>query len=120
MDSLFQETHGFYVHGVGPETATLPSGWETRLIPVHGPLTDGNTGWCLEAHDLAASKLAAGRDKDLEYVAALFRHGLADPEEVVRRAATLPVSSAYSSAARQITVQRAQRLAREARGTDAA
>jgi len=84
--SQFQMTHGFYVHGVGPETAVLPAGWEWRLVPVRGQMTNGNTGWCLEVHDLAVSKLAAGRPKDLAYVASLFRHELADPDEVARRA----------------------------------
>lgn len=45
----------------------------------------GNTGSCLAVHDLAVSTLAAGRPKDLAYVEALCRHGLADPDEVVRR-----------------------------------
>ena len=25
--SLFYETHGYYAHGVAPETARLPAGW---------------------------------------------------------------------------------------------
>ncbi len=37
----------------------------------------GAAGLCLEVHDLAMSKLAAGRDKDIAYVTALLRHGLA-------------------------------------------
>jgi hypothetical protein len=30
-------------------------------------------GWCLDPHDLAISKLAAGREKDLAFVGALLR-----------------------------------------------
>jgi hypothetical protein len=33
-------------------------------------------GWCLEVHDLAVAKLAAGREKDLDFVEALVRHGM--------------------------------------------
>ena len=46
--SLFHETHGFYVHGVSIESATLPCGWEGRTIPVqHAQATRGNVGHCL-------------------------------------------------------------------------
>jgi hypothetical protein len=44
------ETHGFYVHGVGPETVVVPDGWRERLIPLLNENTRGCTGWCLEAH----------------------------------------------------------------------
>jgi len=75
--SPFHKTFGYYAHGVAPETAVLPSGWRERLIPVHNENTGGGTGLCLEVHDLAVSKLVAGREKDLAFVANLLRHGLA-------------------------------------------
>ncbi len=37
-DSLFHATHGFYVHGVSVESATLPAGWEGRAIAVRHPV----------------------------------------------------------------------------------
>ena len=83
--SLFHETFGYYAHGVDETTAVLPRGWQERLIPVRSENTHGATGWCLDVDDLAVSKLAAGRDKDLEFVAGLFRHGLAHPEVVRER-----------------------------------
>jgi hypothetical protein len=49
--------------------ATLPSGWESRLVRVEGPGTAGAVGLCLDPHDLAISKLIAGREKDLDYLA---------------------------------------------------
>lgn len=110
--SQFQHTHGFYVHGVGPETAVLPERWEWRLVPVRGRGTAGNTGWCLEAHDLAVSKLAAGRPKDLAYVEALFRHALADPEEVARRSADVRVAGVDA----ELVTARARAAAVRARG----
>jgi hypothetical protein len=63
--STFHETFGYYAHGVGPETARLAPGWEDRLIPLRNANTNGVTGWCLHPLDIALSKLAAGRPKDL-------------------------------------------------------
>jgi len=42
--SLFHQTFGYHVHGVGEETATLPNGWRDRLVPLR---TVGAAGrWC--------------------------------------------------------------------------
>ena len=80
--SLFHQTHFIWVDGVSPETATLPAGWELRLVKVENENTDGAVGWCLDPHDIAFSKLAARREKDLAYVAALIRHKLVRPSQV--------------------------------------
>ena len=61
--SLFHETFGYYAHGVDETTAILPEGWRERLVSIRNENTHGATGWCLEVHDLAVSKLAAGREK---------------------------------------------------------
>ena len=83
--SIFHETFGYYAHGVDEMTATLPNDWRERLVPIQNENTRGAIGWCLEVHDLAVSKLAAGREKDLDYVAALFRYKLARPSVVQER-----------------------------------
>jgi hypothetical protein len=72
--SLFHQTHGFYVHGLPiEEAAALPHGWEHRAKPVVDEiLTRGKIGWCVEAHDLAASKLEAYREKDRNFVRVLL------------------------------------------------
>ena len=90
--SPFHQTHGFWIDPVGPETATVPTGWETRLIPVRNANTNQATGWCLEVHDLAISKLVAGREKDLEYIRCLLRHRLVQAATLEGRfrATTLP------------------------------
>jgi hypothetical protein len=75
-DSLFHRTHGFYVHGLTIDAALLPSGWERRTIALRGAGTDERTGRCIEAHDLAASKLAAFREKDREFVRTLLAERL--------------------------------------------
>ena len=90
--SPFHRTFGYYAHGVGEETASLPAGWKERLIPVRNENTGGGTGLCIESHDLAASKLAAGREKDLSFVGGLLRHHLIDPEIIRERVKAMPVS----------------------------
>jgi hypothetical protein len=62
---------------VAETTAILPTGWKDRLIPVRNENTGAGCGLCLEVHDLAAAKLAAGREKDCSFVAALLRQKLA-------------------------------------------
>ena len=74
--SSFHELHGYYAQGVGFETAVLPDGWQDRLIPINNENTNGIIGLCLEVHDLAVSKLVAGRVKDLEFVQALVRYAM--------------------------------------------
>ncbi len=75
--SPFHQTFGYYAHGVSEETAILPDGWRDRLVPVQNQNTGGGTGLCLEVHDLAVSKLVAGREKDLDFLSSLIRHRLA-------------------------------------------
>ena len=72
---MFHLTFGYYGHGVDETTAVLPDGWRDRLVKVDTPGTMGAVGWCLEPHDLAVSKLAAGREKDAAFVTALVRDG---------------------------------------------
>jgi hypothetical protein len=88
--SPFHETFGYYAHGVGPNTAVLPAKWRTRLVRVQNQNTNGVSGLCLSPVDLAVSKLAAGREKDLEFVSALFRHSLLKVEEVKAVLSELP------------------------------
>lgn len=80
--SSFHESFRYYAHGVGPETALLPEGWQKRLISHTNENTNGAVGLCLEVHDLAFSKLVAGRTKDVEFVGELMRHGLAEPSQI--------------------------------------
>jgi Nucleotidyltransferase of unknown function (DUF6036) len=65
--SAFHENFGYYAPGVSPRTATLPAGWEQRLVRLSNPNTGGAAGLCLDPHDLVLSKYAAGREKDLEF-----------------------------------------------------
>lgn len=85
--SQFEETFGYRAHGVGPETATLPDGWQERLVRVDvGTLTGPPAvGWAAEAHDLVLSKLVAGRDEDYIFATAALRAGLIDAVELTQR-----------------------------------
>lgn len=88
--SPFHEAFGFYVHGVSIDAAVLPGGWEKRAIAVRNDNTRNNTGWCVEAHDLAASKLVAFRDKDRDFVRVLLRDHLIQPKKLRLRLSQLP------------------------------
>jgi hypothetical protein len=92
--SPFEERFGYYAQGVGPETATLPVGWESRLVKIQNQNTDLKIGYCLEPHDLAASKLVAGREKDGPFVAALLSHGIVDRATLQARIGLLPLPQA--------------------------
>jgi hypothetical protein len=82
--SQFDLTFGYHADGVSPTTATVPPGWESRLVKICNENTDGAVGWCLDPHDLAFSKLAARREKDLAFVAGLVRHNLIRPSTMER------------------------------------
>jgi hypothetical protein len=92
--SPFHRTFGYYAHGVGEETAVLPPGWKERLVELRTPATGGATGLCLDVHDLAVAKLAAGREKDVAFVGALLRHRMADATTVRSRLLVTPLSDA--------------------------
>jgi len=84
-NSPFHQTHGFYVHGVSLETAALPKGWKERTTKVQDYMAADKIGWCIEAHDLAASKLIAFRDKDRAFVRRLLIEEMIDASELINR-----------------------------------
>ncbi len=99
--SLFHETYGFYVHGVSIEAAVLPQGWQARTIAVRNENTRNLTGLCVEAHDLAVSKLVAFREKDRSFVRVLLLERLIDPGTLLRRLHQLPPHERVTEALRQ-------------------
>lgn len=88
--SPFESTFGYYAHGVSPNTAILPDGWKARLVSIGNENTRGIIGWCLEVHDLALAKYAAGRDKDSEFNKNLFTNGYVSLKTLLER---LPLMS---------------------------
>jgi len=88
--SQFHATHGFYVHGLPLEAATLPAGWQDRTKEIRNANTKYYSGHCVEAHDLAASKLVAFRDKDREFVRLLLRDRFIRARTLIARIESLP------------------------------
>jgi hypothetical protein len=84
--SPYVATHGLYADTVSSTFPYLPGGWEVRTRPLDA---GGVVARCLEIHDLVISKLAAGRLKDYELVAALFMQRLAQIEVVRARIAAV-------------------------------
>jgi len=89
--SPFEQAYNYYAHGVGPETAKTPAGWEERLVPIRNESTNEATGWCLEPHDLVLSKCVAGRDRDWEFAAGALRHGIVERGVLLDRVPDLPI-----------------------------
>lgn len=96
--SQFHATFGYYAHGVGPETAKAPAGWEDRLVPVRVPVARRDAavavGWCMEPHDVVLAKCVAGRERDWEFAQQALAHGVVGLDELLDRTADLPVPAA--------------------------
>lgn len=56
--SHFSERYGIYADGVSPWTASLPSGWDERLVRIEDP-ESGAVGLCLHPEDLCVAKVLA-------------------------------------------------------------
>ena len=69
--SQFQIEHGFYADALGLATVVLPTGWQERLqnLKDESGKTIAKTA---EIHDIAVSKLIAGREKDFVFLKELF------------------------------------------------
>ncbi len=94
--SPFHLAYGYYAHGVGPETAKAPRGWQERLIRCAIPPRVASkrtpVAWCLEAHDLVLSKCAAGRDRDWDYATEALNARIVQADVLLARVPDLPVA----------------------------
>ena len=81
------QAKGFYLDPVPPELPMAPAGWPQRLRTL---MVDDIEVRCLEIHDLIVTKLAAGRLKDYEFIAAVLMTKLAHADEARRRILTFP------------------------------
>src|SRR4051794_29038036 len=92
--SYFHSTFGYYAHGVGPETAVAPAGWEDRLVRVEIPLRvgqeEGAVALCLEPHDLVLAKCVAGRNRDWEFARDAIAADLVQVDELLSRIPEVP------------------------------
>ena len=92
QDSHFHEQFGYYADPVDESTAVLPKGWKSRLVNLPEGETDGVRGLCLDPHDLAIAKYAAGRDKDLVFTRELATRGLVAHDRLKKLLDETPVS----------------------------
>jgi hypothetical protein len=92
VHSAFHESFGYYADPVDEKTAILPKGWKGRLVNLPPGETDGVKGLCLEPHDLAISKYAARREKDLIFTHALASRGLVSQERLLALVDETPVT----------------------------
>jgi hypothetical protein len=91
-NSQFHRLHGFYVHGIPiTEAAILPTNWMRRTIRISNANTRNKTAYCLEGHDLAASKLAAFRERDRAFVRTLLLQEMIRPRKLIARLRLLPI-----------------------------
>lgn len=96
--SQFQRTYGYYAHGVGPETAKAPVGWEERLVVVEVLRRPGEKGHvralCLERHDLILAKCVAGRERDWDFTKVALSAGIVELDHLLAPVDDLPVGPA--------------------------
>lgn len=81
--SRFHEEFGYYADPVSADTATLPKGWKGRLVQLPPGDTEGVRALCLDPHDLAISKYAAFREKDLVFTRELARRALISKDQLL-------------------------------------
>jgi hypothetical protein len=104
--SPFHQTFGYYAHGVSSETANnLPAGWDTRLVPLSNPGTEGVTGWCIEVHDLVAGKYVSAREKDLQFISGVIAEGLVERDVLLARVNALRVDESVKNQIRERVVR---------------
>lgn len=92
--SPFHDHHGYYAQGVGPDTATLPGDWMSRVHRVQNGNTNDRVGYCLDLLDLFLAKAAAGREKDRAFCMALIKHQHVEPEHALELVARMPLTDA--------------------------
>jgi hypothetical protein len=90
QQSQFDDTHGYYVDGVEPKTVVLPEDWRDRSKPYSSSATGGVVAIVPHPDDIALSKLCAGREKDLDWVAAARREGIVSLRNMAARIDKLP------------------------------
>jgi hypothetical protein len=95
-ESDFFAEHGVYADPLGAGIVTLPRGWEDRLVPISN--SEGIPAWwALEIHDTAASKLMAGREKDMDFIIELTHSQSFNFDNFLSRAQLLRESSHSAS-----------------------
>jgi len=91
--SHFHNRFGYFAKGAADRTSKLPDGWKARLVRVQGANVSLSVGFCLHPIDLAASKLAAHREKDLDFVNLMLSHGIIELKSLRSACLSLPIEA---------------------------
>lgn len=92
QDSPFHESFGYYADPVEETAATLPEGWQGRLVRLPPGDTEGVDGLCLDPHDLAIAKYVARREKDLTFTRELARRRIVSRDRLLELLDRTPVA----------------------------
>lgn len=82
--SNFQLEYGFYADALGLATVILPTGWRERLQPFKDESGE-IIALVAEIHDIAVSKLIAGREKDFLFLKELFLREFIEIDIFIKR-----------------------------------
>ena len=82
--SEYQQQTGFYADILGLATVVLPKDWENRLVELKNENSE-IIAFCVEIHDVAISKLLAGREKDFEFLQIAFQSEYLEIEIFIER-----------------------------------
>lgn len=115
--SNFSFGRGYFIDSVSRKTALLPDGWQDRVVrfrthaPVGTKRPSRRTGLCLEKHDICASKLARGWEKDITFTSMLVSNGLVDGDLLLERVGAIPTERFESPEQKDAALARARAFA---------
>jgi hypothetical protein len=112
--SPFEEQYGYYLDPVSPRVATLPDGWEARLIRIE--LAPSLVAWFLEPNDAAVSKYARLEPRDREWIRAGLTSAVLSLQILESRFAQTTFLDAAESARAQAGFAEDRAWARKKRG----
>ncbi len=97
--SPFDETFGYYAHGVGERTACLPDGWEERAITLRrARVSLESSAFVRRSTTSRFSKLCAWREKDRSWLEAGLNTGVLSLEVMKARSRTISNPNAPDAA----------------------
>lgn len=96
--SEFENTNGYYADPVSPKLASLPEGWQNRLIEYHfGDVK----AFFLDPDDAAVSKYVRGDERDLRWIHAGLEAGILKIKTIEQRIGSAPTLDGELEAARE-------------------
>ena len=102
--SQFEADHGYYLDPISPRVATLPGGWEERLLRLQ--LEPDLVVWFLEPNDAAVSKYARMEPRDREWIRPGLQAGVLSMAIIEARFAQTTFLDALESARARAALDR--------------